>query len=99
MLPFPAVKPANSPVQGNGELVSRLSIFLNPRESMTHLYREGIAAMRRKEQGVSSIEYALLGALIAVVCALTVTAVGANTALLYTFVCNQVAAAIGGPAC
>jgi Flp pilus assembly pilin Flp len=55
--------------------------------------------MRRKQQGVSSIEYALLGALIAVVCALTVTAVGANTAVLYTFVCDQVAAAIGRPAC
>jgi Flp pilus assembly pilin Flp len=55
--------------------------------------------MRRKQQGVSSIEYALLGALIAAFCALMVTAVGANTELLYTFICNQVAAAIGGPAC
>jgi len=55
--------------------------------------------MRRTQQGVSSIEYALLGALIAVVCALTVTAVGANTAVLYELVCDQVAGAIGRPAC
>jgi pilus assembly protein Flp/PilA len=52
-----------------------------------------------EEDGVSTIEYALLGSLIAVVCVLAVTAVGINTRDLYLAVCNGVAAAIGNPPC
>ena len=52
-----------------------------------------------KEKGVTSIEYALVASLIAVVCALTVSAVGTNTSDLYTKICNAVAAATGNPPC
>jgi Flp pilus assembly pilin Flp len=53
----------------------------------------------RGQSGVSSIEYALLGCLIAVVCVVIVTATGLNTLALYTWVCNEVQGAIGGPGC
>lgn len=52
-----------------------------------------------EEEGVSSIEYALLASLIAVVCVGIITAVGLNTLNLYTVVCNGVAAATGNPPC
>jgi Flp pilus assembly pilin Flp len=45
------------------------------------------------------MEYALLGALIAVVCVLTITAVGTETLALYQVVCNGVALAISGQPC
>jgi len=53
----------------------------------------------KEEHGVSSVEYALLASLIAVVCAAIVAAVGLNTLNLYTVVCNGVAAATGNPSC
>ena len=46
----------------------------------------------KEERGVSSVEYALLASLIAVVCVAIVAAVGLNTLNLYTVVCNGVAA-------
>jgi Flp pilus assembly pilin Flp len=52
-----------------------------------------------EEEGISFAEYALLGALISVVCVLTVTAVGLSTLDLYTVVCSAVAAAMNMPAC
>lgn len=54
---------------------------------------------RQKEKGVSSIEYALLASLIAMICVVIVTAVGANTLNLYMVVCNEVATATGKPPC
>lgn len=51
------------------------------------------------EEGVSSIEYALLCSLIAVFCLLAVKAVGTNTSDLYMAVCNAVAAATDQPPC
>jgi Flp pilus assembly pilin Flp len=48
---------------------------------------------------VSSIEYALLGALIAVVCVLAVTTVGSATRDLYMAVCNAVSKANNNPPC
>jgi pilus assembly protein Flp/PilA len=53
-----------------------------------------------EEQGVTSIEYALLGAVIAVVCVGMITATGTNVNVLYSAVCNAVSNAISGsPAC
>jgi pilus assembly protein Flp/PilA len=52
-----------------------------------------------QEEGVTSIEYALLASLIAVVCGLAVMAVGTSARDLYTAVCNVVAAATGNPPC
>jgi Flp pilus assembly pilin Flp len=54
---------------------------------------------RQKEEGVSSIEYALLAFLIAVFCVAIVTAVGANTLSFYTVMCSAVATAAGQPPC
>jgi pilus assembly protein Flp/PilA len=53
----------------------------------------------RDEDGVSSIEYALLASLIAVICVAMITAVGTNTLNLYMVVCNGVATATGKPPC
>lgn len=53
----------------------------------------------REDEGVSSIEYGLLACLIAVFCAVAVTALGGNTLNLYMTVCNGVAAATGNPPC
>jgi Flp pilus assembly pilin Flp len=53
----------------------------------------------KEEHGVSSVEYALLASLIAVVCVAIVAAVGLNALNLYTVVCNGVAAATGNPSC
>lgn len=54
----------------------------------------------RRQQGVSSIEYALLGALIAVVCTAVITNLGGVTLnLLFLRVCTGVALAIGNPPC
>lgn len=53
----------------------------------------------REQEGLSSIEYGLLGALIAVTCVLSVTTVGERTLDLYMLVCNGVAAATGKPPC
>lgn len=52
------------------------------------------------EAGVTTLEYALVAALIAVICVLIVGAVGGNVTALYTLVCNEVTAAISGvPTC
>jgi pilus assembly protein Flp/PilA len=59
-----------------------------------------VSRFSRHESGVTSIEYALLGSLIAVACALTVAAVGGNAATLYTSVCRAVTTAVSGaPSC
>jgi pilus assembly protein Flp/PilA len=52
------------------------------------------------EQAVTSIEYALVAALIAMVCVAAVKTTGTNLSSLYTDVCNKVTEAISGaPAC
>lgn len=52
------------------------------------------------EQAVTSIEYALLAALIAMVCVAAVKTTGTNLSALFTDVCNKVSDAISGaPAC
>ncbi|MGH8730046.1 MAG: Flp family type IVb pilin [Burkholderiales bacterium] len=52
------------------------------------------------ESGIAAIEYALIGALIAVVCVATITNVGLNVINLYNAVCNAVSTAVSGaPAC
>jgi len=63
-------------------------------------YFAAIAGFIVREKGVTSIEYALIGALIAVVCVVSVTATGSNVNNLWTIVCNEVSTAISGaPAC
>jgi pilus assembly protein Flp/PilA len=47
------------------------------------------------EEGVTSIEYALLGALIAVAIIFAVANVGSEVERLYTYVSDQVDAAVG----
>lgn len=52
------------------------------------------------ESGVTTLEYALTAALIAVICVVIVGAVGMNVSALYTLVCNEVTTAISGaPTC
>jgi Flp pilus assembly pilin Flp len=55
--------------------------------------------LSHEQQGVSSVEYALLACLIAVVCVVSITAVGTQTVILYEVLCNGVAAATGQPPC
>ena len=55
--------------------------------------------LAHEQQGVTSIEYALLASLIGVVCVLMITALGTQTLTLYQVVCNGVAMAIGQPPC
>ena len=58
-----------------------------------------IQQLAREESGVTSIEYALIGALIAAVCVLTVGLLGTNLNTLLTGVCNEVSTAVGGAGC
>lgn len=51
------------------------------------------------ESGVSSIEYALIGAMIAVVVAASVVDVGTGTLALFTRACSAVKDAIVGGSC
>jgi pilus assembly protein Flp/PilA len=54
----------------------------------------------RDQHAVTSIEYAFMAALIAMVCVATVKAFGTTLSALYTDVCNKVSDAISGaPAC
>ena len=46
------------------------------------------------DDGVTAMEYALLGGLIAVVIVVAVSAVGTSTSTLFTFVANQMATAV-----
>ena len=65
-----------------------------------HQFLREVSRFSRHESGVTSIEYALLGCLIAVTCALTVAAVGGNAGTLYTSVCRAVTTAVSGaPGC
>lgn len=53
----------------------------------------------RDEEGLSSIEYGLVGALIAVACTAAIATIGLRTLDLYMLVCNGVALAVGNPPC
>jgi pilus assembly protein Flp/PilA len=58
------------------------------------------AQFLREQQAVTSLEYALLGVLIAVTCVATLSVLGGNVGALYATICNSVSAAISGaPAC
>jgi pilus assembly protein Flp/PilA len=50
------------------------------------------------EDGVTFIEYSLIGALIAVVCVVAIGAAGTSVLGLFTAVCNEAAKAAGGAA-
>lgn len=63
------------------------------------LFASNAKTLSRDQQGVSSVEYALLACLIAVFCVLTITAVGTQTVTLYEVICNGVALATGQAAC
>jgi pilus assembly protein Flp/PilA len=53
----------------------------------------------RDDSAVSSIEYALVASLIAVVCVAIVATVGTNLSALYQDICNQVSTAVNGTTC
>jgi pilus assembly protein Flp/PilA len=57
------------------------------------------AGLRRYERGVTSVEYALVGALIAVVIAGSVTVVGTRLGGLYDTISAGVACASSGVGC
>nr|WP_294863457.1 Flp family type IVb pilin [uncultured Pseudogulbenkiania sp.] len=59
-----------------------------PKSILTSLFND--------EEGVTSIEYALLGSLIAVVILSSVLGLGTNLAALFANVATQIADAIGG---
>jgi pilus assembly protein Flp/PilA len=61
-------------------------------QRLTAILREFVES----DDGVTAIEYALLGGLIAVVSVAAVASVGTGANTLYTYVSDQVAAATGG---
>jgi pilus assembly protein Flp/PilA len=64
------------------------------------MVRRGFKPFVVDEAGVTSIEYALLAALIAVVCTMAVSVVGTNTRDLFMTICNAVSTAVSGaPKC
>lgn len=63
-------------------------------------WKRALRRLMTDEAGVTSLEYALIGSLIAVVCIAAIGAVGGNVSALFTVVCNEVSTAISGaPAC
>ena len=54
---------------------------------------------QRSESGATSVEYALLAALIAVVIIASVTVLGGKTSGLFTKTCNSLSVHGGGTAC
>lgn len=82
-----------------GELgPAQLALLSSPKES--DVSDADLKAFLLKDEGVTSIEYALVASLIAVVCAVSVSLVGTNARDLFTTICNAVAAAVSGsPAC
>jgi pilus assembly protein Flp/PilA len=60
------------------------------------LNRTNFHSLLADESGVTAIEYALLGSLIAVAIAATVTTVGLNLGALYEMVRDEVVAATSG---
>lgn len=63
-------------------------------------WKRRLGRLAADEAGVTSLEYALGGALIAVVCIAAIGAVGSNVTVLFTAVCNEVTTAISGaPTC
>lgn len=63
-------------------------------ETAFRYMRHEVSRFAQTESGVTSIEYALIAALIAVVILVSVTNVGVAVRGLYEFVANEVAAAI-----
>ena len=56
-----------------------------------------LADFIKSDDGVTAMEYALLGGLIAVVIVVAVAGVGTSVNGLFTFVANQVASTVPGP--
>lgn len=56
-----------------------------------------LAEFIKSDDGVTAMEYALLGGLIAVVIVVAVGGVGTSVNGLFTFVANQVASTVPGP--
>jgi pilus assembly protein Flp/PilA len=93
----PAVRPADSKAMRMGGLARPALSFLTLRERT--LSTSQAIRLPHEQQGVTSIEYALLACLIAVSCVLMITAVGTQMETLYGVICNGVAAATGQPPC
>jgi pilus assembly protein Flp/PilA len=69
-------------------------------EATMNDWKYALGRLAEDESGVTSIEYALIGSLIATVCVVTLVSVGGNLNSLYTNVCKQVSTAVSGaPAC
>lgn len=67
---------------------------------MMNMWKCTIRRLATEETAVTSTEYALIAALIAIVCTVALIAVGTNLGAVYTNVCNQVSIAVtGAPAC
>lgn len=64
--------------------------------SASKLPRDGSPKTRARQRGVTSIEYALLGSLIAVAIVLGVAAVGTSLEASYSSTSSSVATALGG---
>lgn len=54
------------------------------------------AGLRRRQTGVTAIEYALIAALIAVAIVAALTLTGGNLEPMYTYVTEKIGAAVGG---
>jgi pilus assembly protein Flp/PilA len=59
-------------------------------------FMRALGEFLKLEDGVTAMEYALLGGLIAVVIVAAVSNVGASVSGLFSYVANQVAIAVGG---
>lgn len=57
-------------------------------------FMETLTNFFKCEEGVTAMEYALLGGLIAVVIVVSVASVGTSLNVFFSFVANQVAAAV-----
>ncbi len=68
--------------------------MLNASSSTLSKFGRVVATFARSETGVTSIEYALIGALIAVAIVVSVTNVGSAVSSLYQFVADKVAEAL-----
>ncbi len=63
-------------------------------------FKHHLQRMHVDQNGATSIEYALVGVLIAVVCVGAVVAIGGDVSGLYTRICREVTNAVSGaPAC
>jgi len=75
-------------------------LLFSTMERKVHVLACYLKKFLRDEEAVTSIEYAMIGALIAVVCVGAVNTVGTNVIEIYTVICNTVSQAVSGaPGC